>query len=474
MLRVTPIKFLFLLHPFQLTAMNLFHSISGFAVFLSFLTWTCQPFELIAQSSNKESVRPNVIVIMADDLGFETITANGGQSYQTPEIDQMANRGIRFEQCYAQPLCTPSRVKIMTGINNVRNYVRFGLLDPSQTTFGHLFQSAGYATCIVGKWQLGKDPMSPRQAGFDEHCLWQVSQGRVDSNGRDTRFSAPVLETNGSLNAYSKTDFGPQIVANYGLDFIERSSKVDRPFLLYYPMILTHCPFSPTPDSPEWITDDTTVMKYKGQAPYFEDMVSYMDKIVGSIHDKLDELGIADNTVVIFTGDNGTDKPIVSMFQGREFAGAKGQSIDGGTHVPLVVTWPKQIEAGQVSQNLVDFSDVLPTICEAAQIAVPDSLDIDGHSFLPGMLGQIGQPREWVYNWYSRSGEVDKAKVFARNQRFKLYDTGEFYEVPLDELEHKSLDVSRLGEKEKAVHERLSRVLESYRERRLEDIGDAQ
>jgi len=165
----------------------------------------------------------NVIVIMADDLGYETIGANGGRSYRTPEIDLMASNGMRFEHCYAQPLCTPSRVKIMTGIYNVRNYVRFGLLDKSQTTFGHLFRNAGYATCVIGKWQLGKDPSSPQLAGFDRHCLWQVQEGRIDSAGRDTRYSMPVLEVDGNLKTYSETDYGPEIVSDYGLDFINLS-----------------------------------------------------------------------------------------------------------------------------------------------------------------------------------------------------------------------------------------------------------
>lgn len=413
---------------------------------------------------------PNIIVIMADDLGYETIGANGGSSYQTPEIDRFAANGIRFEHCYAQPLCTPSRVKLMTGISNVRNYVQFGLLDPGQVTFGHLFQKAGYTTCIVGKWQLGKDPMSPRHAGFDEHCLWQVSQGRVDSSGRDTRFSMPVLETNGQLKTYSRNDYGPSIVSDYGMDFMERAHRKGQPFLLYYPMILTHCPFSPTPDSPQWASDDTTVMKYKGQSRYFEDMMSYTDKILGNIDRKLEALGIRNNTLLIFTGDNGTDVPIVSTLHGRRVAGGKGKSTDAGTRVPLVVQWPDQIPAAQVNGDLVDLSDVLPTICEAARITVPDSLDIDGRSFLPQLRGQQGQPREWIYNWYSRSGQVDQARVFARNQRYKLYDTGEFYNVPADYEEQIPLPVDQLDKEARAIYDMLAEVLQRYGKRRLEDV----
>ncbi len=422
------------------------------------------------ETEEEKAVRPNVILIMTDDLGYETINANGGTSYQTPAIDQMAAEGIRFEHCYAQPLCTPSRVKIMTGLYNVRNYVRFGILDTTQTTFGHLFQEAGYATCVVGKWQLGKDPMSPRKAGFDEHCLWQVTQGRVDTAGRDTRFSAPVLETNGELKAYGKTEFGPRIVADYGMDFMERSVKAEQPFLLYYPMILTHCPFSPTPDSPEWEVDDTTVMKYKGKAHYFEDMVAYTDRIIGEINAKLEALGIKDNTLVIFTGDNGTDVPIVSMLNGREVAGAKGKSTDGGTRVPLVVQWPSQIPSGRVSQDLVDFSDMLPTICEAADIPVPATLDIDGRSFIPQLKGEVGEPRQWVYNWYARNGKAEDASVFARNQRYKLYETGAFYEVPEDELEERPLSVEQLTPEVRIVYDTLRQVLNHYGKRRLENV----
>jgi arylsulfatase A len=421
------------------------------------------------QAQGEENTRPNIILIMADDLGYETLGANGGSSYETPHLDQLAARGMRFEHCYAQPLCTPTRVQLMTGIYNVRNYVRFGLLEESQLTFGHLFQQAGYATCVVGKWQLGKDPSSPQHAGFDTHCLWQVTEGRMDSTGRDTRYSKPVLEIDGKLIAYGEAEYGPDIVCQYGLDFIERKHRSGMPFFLYYPMILTHCPFSPTPFSPEWSAEDSTTMTYKGEAGYFKDMVSYMDHLVGRLVGKLEELGIQDNTLIVFTGDNGTDVPVVSLLNGREIAGAKSKSTDAGTRVPLIVCWPERIRANSTQMDLIDFTDFLPTLCEAANIST-DSLGLDGRSFLAQLLGEKGDPREWIYSWYSRNGETDKARVFARNHRYKLYHTGEFYDIPSDYEEQHPLDISSVDAEAKETHRQLMEVLDHYAMRRLDKV----
>ena len=122
------------------------------------------------------AVKPNIVFIMADDFGYECVGANGGTSYQTPVLDQMAKEGMRFEHCYSQPICTPSRVKLMTGISNMRNYGKFGFLDPKQTTFANLLKKEGYATCIVGKWQLQGGLEGPNKFGFDEYCLWQLNR----------------------------------------------------------------------------------------------------------------------------------------------------------------------------------------------------------------------------------------------------------------------------------------------------------
>lgn len=422
-------------------------------------------------AKRKTDKRPNVIVIMADDLGYETIGANGGSSYITPAINKLATNGVRFEHCYAQPLCTPSRVKIMTGIYNVRNYTGFGILEESQTTFGNLFKEAGYETCIVGKWQLGKDPESPQNFGFNKHCLWQVQGERADSTGNDTRYSKPTFQIDGELKTYSATDYGPRVTSEYGIDFIDKCHENKQPFLLYYPMLLTHCPFSPTPDSPEWIKDDTTIKTYKGQVHYFEDMAFTMDKIVGNITSKLKELGIEDNTLIIFTGDNGTDKPVKSILNGKVVAGAKGSTTDAGTRVPLIAQWVGKIPKGSVCNDLIDFSDFLPTICEAASIEVPASLNIDGRSFMPQLLGEECSPREWVYCWYSRSGRDKRAKVFARNHRYKLYQSGKFYDISKDTNEKNSIDSAEFDKEQKLVWQMLNKVLKQYENRRLESIS---
>ena len=415
---------------------------------------TCILF-LTAYSSWAKGNPPNIVMIMADDLGYECIGANGGTSYKTPVLDQMAAEGVRFEHCYAQAICTPSRVKLMTGMYNVRNYAVFGMLEKSQRTFGHLLRDAGYATCIVGKWQLGKDPELPKHFGFDEHCLWQLFR-------RPSRYASPGVEVNGKEQDYAP-GYGPDVCTEYALDFIDRSK--DKPFLLYYPMILTHCPFEPTPDSEDWDPASKGSPTYKGEPKYFGEMVTYMDKIVGRILNKLEEAGVRDNTLVLFTGDNGTDEPIVSMMNGREVAGAKGKTTDGGTRVPLIAQWRGKSATGLVTQDLVDFSDFLPTMCDAAGIPVPTSMELDGRSFLPQLMGESGNPREWIYVWYSRNGGP-KGREFTRNQRYKLYRSGEFYDIRTDVLEKRPLEIASLGDDVNAIHVKLQAALDQYTDAR--------
>lgn len=406
--------------------------------------------------------RPNIVLIMADDLGYECIAANGGESYQTPVLDGLAAEGVRFEHCYAQPLCTPSRVKLMTGMSNVRNYVEFGTLETSQVTFANLLRDAGYATAIVGKWQLGRDASLPKHFGFEEYCLWQLLR-------RPSRYAHPGLEVNGQMIDYGHGKYGPDVVVDYACEFIERHKN--KPFLLYYPMMLTHSPFDPTPDSADWDPQLPGGRNERGDVKYFGDMVRYMDKMVGRIDDQLAKSGVRENTLLLFTGDNGTGRPITSVLNGRRVQGGKGSMTDAGTRVPLIVSWPGTTPRGAVCSDLVDMSDFLPTLCEAAGVEVPSSLTIDGRSFLPQLKGERGQPREWIHIWYSRNGG-STGQEFTRTQRYKLYRTGEFYDIQEDVLEERPLQAASLSAEVKAVRDKLQTALDRYTNARPEKFAN--
>lgn len=413
------------------------------------------------------AAQPNVVVILVDDLGYECIGANGGKSYQTPNLDRMAREGVRFEQCYAQPNCTPTRTQLMTGMSNVRNYVRFGLLDKSQTTFGNLFREAGYATCITGKWQLGQNEGGPGHFGFDEHCLWAyLDHGR--------RYANASLAINGELQAMEGR-YGPDVCQSLALDFIRRNRS--KPFFLYYPMILTHGPYEATPDSKDYGHAAEKNRKHSQQ--HFADMVAYMDKLVGALAQELETLGLRENTLILFTGDNGTGRGTTStLADGSEQEGEKGSTTRGGMHVPLIVSWPGRMAAGTVCPDLVDMTDFLPTICEASGIVPPKSLPLDGRSFLPQIRGEKGSPRDWIYSYWVPLRESQTANVGTRHaveqafdQRYKLYSTGKFFDLDHDVEEQSPQPVAELKGDAAAAAQKLQAALDHFKDARPATLG---
>ncbi len=400
--------------------------------------------------------RPNVVLIMADDFGYECVGANGGTSYKTPHLDKLSAGGVRFEHCHAQPLCTPTRVQLMTGQYNVRNYTRFGHLDPGQKTFANLFKDAGYATAIAGKWQLGQDVHLPKHFGFDWYVLWQHTR-------RPPRYANPGLEIMGMPIDSKNGDYGPDVVNRFALDFIDRHK--DRPFFLYYPMILTHHPFQPTPDSPNW--DPKAMGEQVNQDPkHFTDMVTYMDKLIGRLVATLEKHGLREKTLILFTGDNGTNVNITSQMGDRTVRGGKGSTRHTGMHVPLIASWPGVVPSGRVSRDLVDSTDFLPTICAAAGIPLPGDRTFDGRSFLPQLRGEKGTPREWIYCWYARNGGAAADREFAMNHHFKLYRDGAFYDLAADADEGRPLDAGALTEAAVVARKQLQGVLDQYRDAR--------
>jgi len=401
--------------------------------------------------------RPHILLIMVDDLGYEGVSAYGSPSYKTPHLDGLARQGVLFNHCYSTPICTPSRVQIMTGKYNFRNYVKFGYLDPKQMTFGNLLQQAGYQTAIAGKWQLGGDAATVHGFGFETYSLWHL-------NGRDSRYWEPRIETNGQLRKDVAKRFGPDVMCDFVVETIQ--NRKEKPLFIYWPMCSPHWPFVPTPDSPPGGSRQRAG-KYDGKqggTEYFDDMVNYLDKLVGRVVKTLETEGIRDNTLILFTCDNGCATNIRSVMKGREIVGGKASLPDAGTHVSLVANWPNQLKGGRVVDELVDFTDFLPTLAEAAQTELPPKNKPDGQSFLPVLLGQKHQPREWIFCHYIRNGtkkkpakpaEIQKVlaqqKVakekklmgrFARNQTYKLYEDGRFYNVSKDVLEKKALVAS--------------------------------
>ena len=402
--------------------------------------------------------RPNIILIMADDLGYECLSCNGSLSYRTPNIDKLADTGVRFEHCYSTPLCTPSRVQIMTGKYNFRNYTEFGNLKPGEITFGNLLKNSGYKTCAAGKWQLvghyeGSNYKGigtlPEDAGFEEYCLWQVD--RLGS-----RYWNPLIKQNGKYLFNTENKYGPDVFCEYIIQFIERNRT--NPFFVYYPMVLTHSPFNPTPDS-----NYSPEEKNKSNTKYFTDMVEYMDKIVGRIVNNIDDLGIRENTLIIFTGDNGSPRQIKSEMPGKTINGGKGNTINTGIHVPLIINRKGTTPSGIVCEDLIDFSDFLPTFIEAANLKWDKDLILDGRSFLPQIKGDKGSPREWIFCHYDPKWGRWEKKRFAMNREWKLYENGNFYDLINDSLEENPILLENTPFEAVNARKMLQNVLDSMK-----------
>jgi len=426
------------------------------------ISWLVLPLLLAGASPAEanEAARPNVILIMADDFGYECVGANGGTSYKTPHLDKLAAGGMRFEHCYAQPLCTPTRVQLMTGQYNVRNYVRFGYLDPKATTFAHLFKQAGYATCIVGKWQLGHHVDLPKRFGFDESYLWQHTR-------RPPRYANPGLEINGKEVDYTNGEYGPDLINAHAIDFVARNRQ--KPFLLYYSMILTHSPFQPTPDSPNW--DPKAMGEKVNQNPkHFADMVAYADKMIGRLVAALEKHGLREKTLILFLADNGTGRGITSQMGDRSVRGGKGLTTEAGMRVPLIANWPGKIPAGRVSRDLIDTTDFLPTMCEAAGVPLPPELKPDGLSFFSQLRGEKGNPRAWYYCWYEREGRSEMRQEFAADHHYKLYHDGRFFDLRNDIEEQKPLRADALPPEAAAAHKNLQSVLDRFKDARPKEL----
>jgi arylsulfatase A len=422
------------------------------------------------------AARPNIILIMADDQGYETIAANGGTSYKTPNIDRLAANGMRFENAYAHPLCTPSRVALMTGQYNFRNYTSFGELRLSEKTFGNMLRDAGYKTAIAGKWQLSEgDFQAPFHFGFEEYLLWHFGMrvnGVQTPGSQGSRYWDPVFYHDGKLLPNTQGKFGPDVMADFVEDYVQKHQA--EPFFLYYPLVLPHDPWIEPPGYPTTgeFPGEFRVGQ-RGNPPgakeieerqrRFAAMVAYVDKLVGRVTAQLNALKLSEKTLVLFTGDNGTYPALRSMIKGREMNGDKGRPTDAGTHVPLIAQWKGHIPAGKVNQDLIDFTDFLPTLAEITGVRLPAEATVDGHSFAPQLRGQKGKPREWIFCHYDPRWGNFKFARYAQDKQYKLYDDGVLYDYRQDPLEKSPLAQASLTPAQEKSRQKLQKALDTLK-----------
>ncbi len=342
--------------------------------------------------------QPNIIFLQADDLGIETITSYGGSSYSMPNIDALATKGVQFSNCFSSPLCTPTRAQFITGRYGFRtgiddlasNTIK---LDPTkEVTLAKILKEAGYDTAVAGKWHL---------------CPNNDTTQNVTDSGFDEQECFP----GGTIKYGTPDNYLPDKHQAFAIDFLEKHENSTTPFYLQYSFGLPHFPFLATPLNPN---DPEGVDNF----PY---MVQYMDKLIGEVVAKVDALGMSDNTIIIFSGDNGTDRQITSTFQGQTIKGGKGGLKDTGSWVPLIVSGPGITQSSKC-EDLVDYCDFFTTIANLAEATIPGGILIDGRSFVPQLTGQTGNPRDWVYVQL-------KGEWFIRNKEYKLDSSDKLWDV---------------------------------------------
>jgi len=353
--------------------------------------------------------QPNIIFILADDLGLDGVGCYGSDKHKTPAIDKLAESGMRFETCYAAPLCGPSRCLLMTGryafrtggiTNQSWRPAGPGAKSADENPMAKLLKQSGYATGMAGKWrQVGE---TPREWGFDEYLTDPTAGGWYWQN-KLQKHDGPVTLPEGS--------YAPDKVHEFALDFINRHKE--KPFFFYYPMHHVHGPIQRTPD---------TAQGRKSADELYEDNIRYMDKQVASVIAELEKLKLREKTLVIFSGDNGTALTFPSTIHGRMINGKKASMLEGGSRVPFIASWPGTTPAGKVCKDIVSFADPHATFVELAGGKLPDGMKFDGQSFAPQLRGEAGKPREYAYVQLGRNW-------FVRNAGFKMDQSGSLFDM---------------------------------------------
>lgn len=352
--------------------------------------------------------KPNIVYILADDLGFGELSCYGADNYKTPNIDKLASTGIRFTHAYTPSLCGPSRACILTGRYAFRtgatNQDATGRFTPAaETMMPNILKQAGYVTAMIGKW--GQLPLEAKDFGFDEYLQFKGSGIYWNTQAKGDKY---IL--NGEETVLRDKEYMPDVMHQHAVDFINKHRN--DPFYLYYSLSHVHTEILPTPDS----APDSKNL--------YADNMMYMDKLVGKLVAELERLKIRDNTLVVFFGDNGTagGRADAARIGGRRLSGQKGSMLEGGSLEPLIVNWPGITPAGNVCDDMIDSTDFVPTFAEIAGAPMPANHIVDGRSFASQVRGEKGKTRDWAYvqlagQWY------------VRESGWKLNQSGELFDM---------------------------------------------
>jgi len=402
--------------------------------------------------------KPNLIYIMADDLGHGHLGCYGQEKIQTPYIDQLATEGLKFTNAYSgSAVCAPARSVLMTGQHTghtvIRNNGRGNTLQDDDVTMAEVLRGAGYATGGFGKWGLGIEtsPGMPLKQGFD---TWVGQYSQVHAHfyypyfvwKDDEKLMLPGNEGEG------QDQYVHDVIHEHALEFIEENSKAGKPFFAYLPYIIPHVELL-VPEEDEIPYRDKGWPKYDLPDPRdgylgsedayvtYAGMISRLDRHVGEVVALVEKLGLTENTLIIFTSDNGTQgsawDPLIDFFDGNgELKGKKGLLYEGGIRVPMIARWPSKIAAGVVTDVPTYFPDVLPTFAELA--GAKDLPPTDGVSIVPTLIGKGEQLLHDYLYW--EIGRGDRMSQAVRHGEWKAYRRNpkspwELYNLAKDESE---------------------------------------
>ncbi|TKG95488.1 N-acetylgalactosamine 6-sulfate sulfatase [Puteibacter caeruleilacunae] len=429
------------------------------------------------KAASKE--RPNILFILIDDLGKEWVHTFGSDEKLTPNLDKLASTGVKFNNVYSCPQCTPTRVTLMTGQYPYRHgwinhwdVPRWGggaHFDPEQNpAVARQMRDAGYSTCIAGKWQVNDFRMQPdvlNDFGFDDYCMWTGYEAGNKPSGK--RYWDPYIHTKEGSKTY-KGQFGDEIFSDFIVDFM-RKHKED-PFFIYYPMALTHGPLTTTPLEPN----------VEGKVDKHRAMVRYTDYVVKKFTDALEEMGLRENTIIVWTTDNGTSGSLTGPLNGRMVKGGKGKTIEPGIDAPFIVNCPGLVPEGVVSEELIDFSDMFPTFVDLAGGKLPAEHHIDGVSAADLFLGKTKKgKRDWILAMGShpaqrlKNGRIANQFEFRnrviKNKQYKVFIDVDrkpiaFYDLEADPAEENNL-IDNLTKAQEKEFKKLVKVLDGIPEK---------